>query len=174
MRFAAWLLPRLARRVAARLLRRRDFYYLGLPLPSGSSLDHFPVVGYKLPQAVASGQVQVYPAVECLTTDVAHFSNDRSAPFDTLIMATGYRPALDSVAHMLTFNSEGQPILDRYGRAHSNPRLVCVGYNYPTTEGWLQAIGRTARTAVNGIVALRLADLATTHTRNKPHKRMGT
>jgi hypothetical protein len=45
-------------------------------------------------------------------------------------------------------------VLDRYGRAAANPRLVCVGYTYPTTEGWLQALGRVAASAVEGIVAL--------------------
>jgi len=45
-------------------------------------------------------------------------------------------------------------LLDRYGRSAANPRLVCVSYTYPSTEGWLQAIGRVAKSAVDGIVAL--------------------
>lgn len=72
----------------------------------------------------------------------------------TYCLATGYRPALDPIAHALTFDDEGHPVLDRYGRAVTNPRLVCVGYTYPTTEGWLQAIGRVAEHAVDGIAAL--------------------
>ncbi|HMQ32478.1 MAG TPA: NAD(P)/FAD-dependent oxidoreductase [Chloroflexaceae bacterium] len=154
VQLAAWLLRTLPRPLAARLLRRRDYRHLGLPLPPGSPLDHFPVVGYELPEAVAARRVGVYPGLERLEGCVAHFSDGRSAPFDALILATGYRPALDPVAHALALDGEGRPMLDRYGRAATNPRLVCVGYTYPTTEGWLQAIGRVAASAVDGIMAL--------------------
>lgn len=154
VRLAAWLLRTLPRPLAERLLRRRDFRHLGLPLPPGSPLDHFPVVGYELPEAVAAGKVGVYPGLERLEGGMAHFRDRRSAPFDALILATGYRPALDPVAHALTFDGESRPVLDRYGRSITNPRLVCVGYTYPTTEGWLQAVGRAAERAVDGIAAL--------------------
>jgi len=30
---------------------------------------------------------------------------------------------------------------------------VCIGYTYPTTEGWLQALGRVVRAAAHGITA---------------------
>ena len=154
VRLAAWLLRTLPRPLAARLLRRRDYRHLGLPLPPGSPLDHFPVVGYELPEAVAARRVAVYPALEGLERAAARFADGRTASFDALILATGYRPALDPIEHLLTFDSEGRPVLDRYGRAVTNPRLVCVGYTYPTTEGWLQAIGRVAERAVDGIAAL--------------------
>lgn len=154
VRLAAWLLRTLPRPLAERLLRRRDFRHLGLPLPPGSPLDHFPVVGYELPEAVAAGKVGVYPSLEGLERATARFADGRTASFDALILATGYRPALEPVEHALTFDSEGRPLLDRYGRAAANPRLICVGYSYPTTEGWIQAIGRVARVAVDGIVAL--------------------
>lgn len=154
VRLAAWLLRTLPRPLAARLLRRRDYRHLGLPLPPGSPLEHFPVVGYELPEAVAARRVGVYPGLERLEGALAHFSDGRSAPFDALILATGYRPALGPVAHALTLDGEGRPVLGRYGRAATNPRLVCVGYTYPTTEGWLQALGRVAKSAVDGIVAL--------------------
>lgn len=160
VRLAAWLLRTLPRPLAGRLLRRRDYRHLGLPLPPGSPLDHFPVVGYELPEAVAARRVTVYPTLERLERAVAHFADGRVASFDAMILATGYRPALDPVAHALTFDGEGRPLLDRYGRAAANPRLVCVGYSYPTTEGWLQAIGRVAERAVEGIVALPREDPA--------------
>lgn len=154
VRLGAWLMRTLPRPLAERLLWRRDFGHLGLPLPPGSPLDHFPVVGYELPEAVAAGRVGVYPGLARLAGGVAHFDDHRSAPFDALILATGYRPALDPVAHLLTFDGHGRPVLDGYGRAQTNSRLVCVGYSYPTTEGWIQAIGRVAARAVDGIAAL--------------------
>jgi cation diffusion facilitator CzcD-associated flavoprotein CzcO len=154
VRLAAWLLRTLPRPLAGRLLRRRDYRHIGLPLPPSSPIDHFPVVGYELPETVVAKRLTVYPALEGLERGAAHFADGRTASFDALILATGYRPALDPVAHALTFDSEGRPLLDRYGRAATNPRLLCVGYTYPTTEGWLQAIDRVAKRAVKGIVAL--------------------
>jgi cation diffusion facilitator CzcD-associated flavoprotein CzcO len=153
-RAMAWMFRTLPRPIAARLLRRRDFRQLGLPLPPGSPLDHFPVVGYDLPNAVAAGRVVVYPALECVSAGTAHFADGRVAPFDAMIMATGYRPALNPVAHALTFDKHGRPLLDEQWRARTNLRLVCVGYTYPTTEGWIQALGRVARSAAEGIAQL--------------------
>jgi cation diffusion facilitator CzcD-associated flavoprotein CzcO len=151
MRFVAWLLRTVPAPLAEGLLRRRDFRHLGLPLPSGSPLDHYPVVGYELPEAVAAGRVSVFGAVERLAPGMVHFAGGRAVPFDAIILATGYRPALGPVAHLLDVDERGRPLLDAYGRALRAPRLVCVGYTYPTTEGWLQAIGRVARTAVEGM-----------------------
>lgn len=157
MRLAAWGLRTLPAPLAARLLRRRDFRHLGLPLPPGSPLDHYPVVGYELPQAVVAGRITVYPELERLEAGVAHFRDGRSAPFDAIILATGYRPALDPVAHLLDYDTGGRPLLDRYWRLWTNPRLVCIGYTYPTTEGWLQALGRVVRTAADGLTPSMLS-----------------
>ncbi len=154
-RASAWLLRTLPRSLAERMLKRRDFGHLGLPLPLGSPLDHYPVVGYGLPEAVEAGRVTVYGAVERLGPGMAYFSGGQSAPCDAIIMATGYRPALDPVAHELEFDQQGRPVLDAYWRARKNPHLVCVGYSYPNTEGWLQAMSRVARTAVAGIVKIQ-------------------
>lgn len=156
VRGAAWLLRTLPRALAGRVLRRRDFSYLGLPLPPGLAIDHYPVIGYELPRAVAAGRIAVVPGVERLSPATAHFTGGRAAHYDAIILATGYRPALDPVAHEIELDAHGRPRLDRYWRSPGNPRLVCVGYAYPTTEGWIQSIGRVARAAVDGIVELNL------------------
>jgi cation diffusion facilitator CzcD-associated flavoprotein CzcO len=158
MRLVAWVLRTLPQPVARRLLRRRDFRHLGLPLPPGSALDHYPVVGYELPRAVAAGRIAVFRAVERFGPGAAHFTGGRAAPFDAIILATGYRPALGPVGHLVDLDAHGQPLLDAYYRSRRTPRLVCVGYTYPTTEGWIQAIGRVARHAVDGIVGLERSD----------------
>jgi len=153
MRLAAWLLRTLPPWLGARLLRRRNFQHLGLPLPPGSPLFHYPVVGYELPQAVARRRVAVYPGVAQIESGSVVFQDGRRAPFDAIILATGYRPALDPVAHLVTCDASGRPVVDRYWRARRHPTLVCIGYTYPTTEGWLQALGRVVRAAAYGIAA---------------------
>lgn len=150
MRLAAWGLRTLPAPLAGRLLRRRDFRHLGLPLPPGSPLAHYPVVGYELPQAVAAGRVAVYPELARLEASVAYFCDGRSASFDAIILATGYRPALDPVAHLVDRDANGRPLVDHHWRSRTNPRLVCIGYAYPTTEGWLQALERVVRAAADG------------------------
>lgn len=152
MRLAAWLARTLPRRLAERLLRRRDFGALGLPLPAGSPLHHYPVVGYELPRAAARGRVTVYPGIARLLPDGAWFSDGRVADFDTIILATGYRPALDWLDPAPALDPHGRPQVDRCWRALGRPRLSCVGFVYPSTEGWLQSIGRVAREAAEGIV----------------------
>lgn len=156
MRLVSWGLRTLPPPLAGRLLRRRDFRHLGLPLPPGSPLTHYPVVGYELPQAVAAGRVAVYSELERLETGVVHFRDGRSAPFDAIILATGYRPALDPVAHLIDCDASGRPLLDQHWRSQTNPRLVCIGYAYPTIEGWLQALGRVVRAAADGLTSAML------------------
>ena len=151
MRLAAWLLRTLPPWLGARLLRRRNFQHLGLPLPPGSPLLHYPVVGYELPLMVAQQQVTVYPGVAQIESRSVVFQDGRRAAFDAIILATGYRPALDPVAHLIACDASGRPIVDRYWRARRHPTLVCIGYTYPTTEGWLQALGRVVRAAAHGI-----------------------
>jgi hypothetical protein len=133
------------------LLRRRDFGGIGIPSPPGSPLDHFPVVGYELPQAIAAGRVRRYGALARFVPGAARFADGREYACDAVILATGYRPTLDFVAHELHLDGNGRPLLDREWRALGNPQLYCVGFWYPTTEGWLQAIGRVARTAARAI-----------------------
>jgi cation diffusion facilitator CzcD-associated flavoprotein CzcO len=132
IRFVAWLLRTVPRAMGEQLLRRRDFRRLGLPLPPGSPLDHYPVVGYELPDAVAAGRIAVYGAVERLSNGMAYFAGGRAVSFDALILATGYRPALESIAHLVDLDGRGRPLLDSRWRALRTPRLVCVGYTYPT------------------------------------------
>lgn len=154
MRLAAWFLRTAPRPLASAALRRRDFASLGLPLPPGAPIDHYPVVGYDLPGAVAAGRVSVYPALERLSAGTAHFAGGAAAPFDAILLATGFRPALGPVAHLVQLDARGRPLVDDRWRAAGVPRLVCVGYRYPTTEGWLQALGRVSRSAADGIAEI--------------------
>jgi putative flavoprotein involved in K+ transport len=151
MRAAAWFLRTVPRPLAERMLRRRDFSAIGLPLPPGSPLDHFPVVGYDLPEAVAAGRVRRYGGIARFAPGKVYFDDGREYACDAIILATGYRPTVDFVAHELRLDANGTPLVDREWRAIGNPRLYCVGFWYPTTEGWLQSIGRVARTAARSI-----------------------
>ena len=157
-RTAAWLFRHLPRPVGALLVRsiRRNFCAIGLPPPRGALLDTFPVVGFQLPEAIAAGRIALYAGIERFTADGVRFVGGQEAPFDAVIMATGFRASTQLVANQVALDNRGRPQVDKHWRSLRNPRLVCIGFDYPTTEGWLQAIGRVAGQAADGIAATAL------------------
>ncbi len=154
MRLLAWFYrhapPSLGRPLLDR--GRRKFDHLGITTHPLAPLDHYPVVGYELPEAVEAGQVKVYGTIERLVPGGVRFADGQEQTFDSLILATGYRPTLDLVAHDLEFTPDGTPRLQQ-GRSTRNAALYCVGFHYPTTEGFLQALGRETQAVVKQIAA---------------------
>lgn len=159
MRLASWLARHAPRSLSEWLLHRirHDWRAIGIPLPDGSLLDAYPVVGYQLPHAVAAGRITRYDALERFVPGGAQFADGAVAAFDSVIMATGYRPTVQFVADALDLDPAGRPRVDRYWRSLREPRLLCVGFHYPATEGWLQAIGRVAREAATGVALMSAA-----------------
>lgn len=154
MRLGAWLFGEILPRPLGDTIMAmgvRDFSHLGLPLPEGSLTDAYPVVGYALPEAVAAGKVKVYPPMKRFVANGVQFEDGQEASFDAVLLATGFRPTIHFVAHEVEVSRMGQPHLDRAWRSTRNRSLFCIGFRYPATSGWLQAIGRVAREAVNAI-----------------------
>lgn len=150
MRAAAWLFRHLPPAVSNWMLRqtRPDFGHLGLPRHPEPPVEAYPVVGFELPQAVEAGLVTVYAEIAELLPAGARFVDGREAAFEAIVLATGYRPAVDFV--------QPAPALDRHGRLlypECFPNLFPVGYHYPATEGWLQAIGRVSDRAAARVAA---------------------
>ncbi len=147
----AWFFRTAPRPVGEWLLSavRKDFTHLGLPPASGQHIDAYPVVGYELPEAVAAGQVTVYPGLDRFAgPETICFVDGQQADFDAVILATGYRPTLDFLDGQLDFDEDGSPRLDACWRSTRNPHLYCIGFHYPATAGWLQSIGRVTGEAV--------------------------
>ncbi len=153
-RIGAWLYRHFPRALAMRLLRDdrppSDFRHLGLNPPAVNPLDTNPVVGFALPQAVAAGWVTVYPCVGRFQPGGVQFVDGREVAFDAVILATGYRPTIGLASDALEVDPRGYPIL-KQGRSTRNPHLFCVGFTYPTTEGFLQSVPRAARLVVKQI-----------------------
>jgi putative flavoprotein involved in K+ transport len=155
----------LAMRLHARLLRilptfvtetilqhtRRGFSHLGIFPPVTRLIDTYPVVGYRLPKAVDEGNVTVYRGIKRFTSSGVQFQDGILGTFDTIILATGYRPTVQFVAEEIELDDAGRPKVDRAWRSVKNPQLYCVGYWYPTTAGWLQSIGRIAQQVAKSI-----------------------
>jgi putative flavoprotein involved in K+ transport len=155
VQFGAWLYATLPAPLGEALLQRTrpDFSHLGLPRPAGPLLEAYPTVGFQLPEAVERGRIHTRPALERFSPGTAHFADGSSAPFDAVIMATGYRASLQPAAHLVQTDAAGRPLVDRHWRALGQRHLYCVGYRYPATAGWLQSIGAVVRRAAHAISA---------------------
>jgi cation diffusion facilitator CzcD-associated flavoprotein CzcO len=154
MRLLAWFFRTVPRPIGRPILRaaRRSFDQIGIPTHPDAPLDAYPVVGYELPEAVAAGHIQVYRGMQRFVPGGVRFADGQEAAFDSVIMATGYRPTLDFVRHELELDEKGVPLL-RHWRSVRNPHLYCVGFTYPTTSGFLQSLDRVARDTVRQVSA---------------------
>lgn len=148
------LLSTLPHRAAETLFKKTwgDFRAIGLPWPTKPPLENYPVVGFELPDAVRAGRVQVRGGIAHFSERRVTFKDGQAQDFDAVILATGYRPTLGFVQRdQLAFDSPSWPRLDPCWRSVANPHLICLGFAYPATEGWLQSIGRFAHDAAEGI-----------------------
>lgn len=147
---ATWFLRHAPKVVGNWLLRlvRPNFSNLGIPPHPDPPTEAFPVVGFELPEVVAAGAVTVYGEIDHLIAGGVCFKDGQEVTFDTIILATGYRPTMDFIDPAPELDGRGR--IRRNGR-HSYPNLYTVGFHYPATEGWLQAIGRVARCVANKI-----------------------
>lgn len=162
MRLTAWLGRHVPAPLANAVLQplRPDFSAIGLPHSPEPPVEAYPVVGFKLPQAVRAGKVTVHRAgIERLTAGRVAFDDGSDATYDALIMATGYRPTLDFLAPppgrppYVQFDARGHVCHDAQFRSTAHARLFLVGYDYPATSGWIQNIRRVSHIAADAIAA---------------------
>ena len=101
------------------------------------------------------GQLVAHPMFRELTTDGVIWADGRHERIDTIIWCTGFGNALEHLAPLGLVDARGQIANDEM-RALAEPRLWLVGYGDWTGDAsaTIAGIGRTARSAVNRIVAV--------------------
>ena len=153
--------------VAARRLRARvpltiagiPSHYFGFtlaPLLARNGCPRPPIIGAR-PGAGANAVRWRSKLIE-LTEAGARFEDGAAAPIDTVILATGYRPAVGFLNQLVRFDLCGFP--ERHARVASanQPNLYFVGHRYDA-RGALYNIGRDAAAAA----ALVKSTLCETH-----------
>jgi cation diffusion facilitator CzcD-associated flavoprotein CzcO len=127
----------------------------GLPRPAHGIFDHpgVPIIGLRLLELARAGVVQVRPGVTTFTRDSVSFADGRAEPFDVVLLATGYRPALGWLGDLITRDADGFPLRDGV-RSTDHPDLYYVGMNY-SILGTLYNISREAPAAAALIAAAR-------------------
>ena len=141
------LLPGLTQNVLASVLLRqavRRQTQAGVPRPTVGILEKpgVPVIGLELLQHARAGSIAIRPAVERLTERGACFVDGREEPFDSVLVATGYRPTLAYFGDTLPLDTTGLPRMDGV-RALDAPNLYFVGM-YNNIRGTLFNIAHEA------------------------------
>lgn len=97
-----------------------------------------PVIDVGTVGAIKSGGIKVAPDIKCFTEHGAIFISGRQAEFDSVILATGYRPGFEKF-----LPAELRPGKSGLTRRASELGLYLVGFHNPVT-GLLREIGREA------------------------------
>jgi putative flavoprotein involved in K+ transport len=122
-------------------------HYFGFALASlRTGCPRTPVVGRRLASALRSGIIQWRTTVTEFTDTGARVDNCELMPIDTVILATGYRAAINFLGDRVRPGECGFP--ERQGRVASadQPGLYFVGHRYDS-RGALYNIGRDAALA---------------------------
>jgi cation diffusion facilitator CzcD-associated flavoprotein CzcO len=117
-----------------------------LPRPAHSPLDAIPLIGFHLVDAIRAGRIRVFPCISEFTAEGARFQDGSEAQFDVVILATGFRPALQPLAGLVRTDAGGFALRSDRVTSADLPRLWFVGHNYDSTGG-LRNIARDAPTA---------------------------
>lgn len=123
-----WVVERIRRRNERRRPPR-------LPRPPVSPLDAIPVIGFHLVDAIAAGAVKLRGAIDRVTESGVQFDEGAHEPFDTIILATGFRAALQPLRDLVQVNQRGFALRSDRVRSAHHPGLVFVGHNYDSTGG---------------------------------------
>lgn len=131
-------LPRGAQDVIVRIVGRITELRRGppvLPRPPHSPLDAIPLIGFHLVDAIRDGRIRVRPGIRSFTETGVRFEDDVEQPVDAVILATGFRAALQPLGDLVRTDARGFAArADRVTSADQR-RLWFVGHNYSATGG---------------------------------------
>lgn len=114
-----------------------DLSRYGLPRPEVGPISllergRVPLMDIGTVALIKQGHVKVYPGPARFTEDSVTFTDGRSAPFDLVVLATGYRAALDEVLRDASAIVDDRGFPKVYG-AEAAPGLYFIGYRNPIT-----------------------------------------
>jgi cation diffusion facilitator CzcD-associated flavoprotein CzcO len=143
--------PALADRLSLMLVQRvyGDLSRYGITRPTLGPISQvvhekrIPLIDIGTIALVKQGKIRVHPGPREFTGEGVRFDDGHEAPFDLVVLATGYRAGLDGVL------ADARPHLDArgyplcFGKESATPGLYFIGYRNPL-EGALYDIGREA------------------------------
>jgi hypothetical protein len=146
--FALGPLPLGARRAIASLAGRLATFRSPGPLPHApiAECTGVPVIGDHLTDALRTGALRLTGKVIELVPGGARFAGGETSPFDSVVLATGYRAAIGFLEGAIRRDSCGFALRVDDVTSADQPDLYFVGHN-PDVRGSLYRIGRDARLA---------------------------
>jgi cation diffusion facilitator CzcD-associated flavoprotein CzcO len=123
-----------------------------LPRPSHGVLDSIPLIGFHLVDAIRAGAVAMRPGVASFTETGVRFTDGVEEPFDDVIFATGFTPALSTLGGLIRTDAKGFALRTDRVTSADQPHLYFVGHTYDATGG-LYNIRRDAALAAERIAA---------------------
>lgn len=136
--FAMRPLPKPVRSAIATLFGRITELRRGkpvLPKPAHGPLDAIPLIGFHLVDAIRAGKVTVRGGVGSLTEFGARFTDGVEAPFDDVILATGFTAALAPLGDLVRTDAKGFAVRTDRVTSADQPHLYFVGHSYDATGG---------------------------------------
>jgi lysine/ornithine N-monooxygenase len=121
-----------------------------IPRPPWGPLDRIPLIGFHLADAIRDGRVRAAPGIARLSADGARFIDGTAESFDDVILATGFRPALQPLGDGVRTDEAGFALRVDRVRSADRQDLFFVGHNYDSSGG-IQNIARDAVLAAEQI-----------------------
>jgi cation diffusion facilitator CzcD-associated flavoprotein CzcO len=159
IQYLAWMirtLPRPAREVIVRAMRKMTELRNGppvLPPAAVGPLDAIPLIGFRLVDAIRDGTVKLRGGIERLTVDGVRFDDGSEEPFDVVLLATGFRAAMNFLGPLVRTDERGFGVRRDRVVSVDQPNLFFVGHNYDATGG-ITNIRRDAPLAADAIQRL--------------------
>ncbi|MGH7500612.1 MAG: flavin-containing monooxygenase [Longimicrobiales bacterium] len=150
-------LPRSAQDVIVGIVRTLTDLRRGppvLPRPAYSPLDAIPLIGFQLVDAIRAGRIRVRPGIQAFTESGIRFEDGEQQQFDSVILATGFRPALEPLNGLIRTDARGFAVRTDRVTSADQRRLWFVGHNYSATGG-LQNIATDAALAADRVAQSR-------------------
>ena len=151
-------LPRVLREAVVRAVGRIVEKRRGPPVrprPAYGPLDAIPLIGFNLVDAIRDGLVAVRGGVDRLTDKGAMFADGKQPselPFDVVILATGFTPALSPLGQLIRIDAKGFALRHDRVTSADHDGLYFVGHNYDATGG-LFNIARDAQLVARSVVS---------------------
>lgn len=114
------------------------------PITQIAREHHVPVLDIGVVELIREGRIGVHGNIQRFTEDSVVFSGGEALPVDAVVLATGYRPALEEflVGWQQVCDDKGLPLVS--GRPTALPGLYFCG-QYVSPAGMLREIGIEAR-----------------------------
>ena len=134
-----------------------DLTPLGLRTPALSPLRQLretgrtPVIDLGTLDLIRAGRIAVRPGIRTLTPTRVQFTDGREEAFDTLVLATGYRPALQALLPDLALPVDARGLPREVVGTGDAAGLYFVGFELTRPGGLLNTIADQARTVARAL-----------------------